>query len=271
MSKHAVPICLWLALIISGCTVKMQTNDLLNGVLWAQTSVEFEVSVRQAFELARHNIEKALKDPHWTAALEQTNHYEALKPAVIIDVDETLLNNFPFEARLVKDGVDFEETLWQAWVNESKAAAMPGAKSFIQYLKAKGIKIFYVTNRIMEAPTVRNIKIALDPMVTAEEVLCKNEMPDWGSDKSSRRAFLARDYRIILLLGDDYNDFAFLGKAGPEERLAKARAHQHYWGKQWIIFSNPVYGHWERALYNYNHNLSAQEKRMAKRRYLNTQ
>jgi len=270
MSKHIFLVSLCILLAVSGCTADRTTHKWLNGILWAQTSVEFQVAVHQAFNTAKINIEKALNDPDWTAALEQTEGYQGLKPAVIIDVDETVLDNSPFEARLVKAGIDFDYKLWEAWVNESKADVMPGAKSFIQYVKTKGVKIFYVTNRLLEAATVKNIKIALDPKVTPDDVLCKNEKSDWGSDKTSRRAFIARDYRILLLMGDDYNDFTFLGKSSPEERIAKTKTHEQYWGKQWIMVSNPVYGHWERALYNYDYDMSDEDKLKAKRNYLNT-
>lgn len=270
MNRHTALVSLCISLIISGCASNRTSHELLNGVLWSQTSVEFQVAAHQAFNTAKINLEKALHDPNWTAALEQMDGYQGLEPAIIVDVDETVLDNYPFDARLVKDGGEFDPELWEAWVNESKADAMPGAKSFIQHVKAKGIKIFYVTNRTLEAPTVRNIKMALDPEVTAADVLCKKEKSTWGSDKTSRRAFIAREYRILLLIGDDYNDFTFLGKLSPEQRISKTKAHQPYWGKQWILVSNPVYGHWERALYNYDNELSAEDKLKAKIKYLNT-
>jgi acid phosphatase len=270
MSKQTALVSFCIALTVSACAANRATHEWLNGVLWAQTSVEFQVSVNQSFNTAKENIQKALNDPDWTAALEQTDGYQGLKPAVIVDVDETVLDNYPFEARLVKEGIGFDYKLWQAWVNESRADGMPGAKSFIQYVKAKGIKVFYVTNRVLEAPTVKNIKMELDPQVTPDDVLCKNEKTDWGSDKTSRRAFIARQYRILLLIGDDYNDFTFLGKVSPEERISNTRNHQQYWGKQWIIISNPVYGHWERALYDYDYKLSDEDKLKAKINYLNT-
>lgn len=269
-NMHIALVSLCLSLTISACASNRATHEGLNGILWAQTSVEYKVAVHQAFNTAKINIQKALNDPDWTAALEQTDDYQGLKPAVIIDVDETVLDNSPFEARLVKAGIDFDYTLWQAWVKESQADAMPGAKSFIQYVKAKDIKIFYLTNRVLEAATVKNIQTELDPEVTADDVLCKNEHSGWGSDKTSRREIIARDHRILLIMGDDYNDFTFLGKVSPEERIAQTKAHQPYWGKQWIMFSNPVYGHWERALYNYDYDLSDEDKLKAKRKYLQT-
>ncbi len=257
-------------IIFAGCCSKRITHESLNGVVWTQTSVEYKVMTIQAFNLAKENIEKALKDKNWTAALEQTKSYQKLKPAVIVDVDETVLDNSPFQARLVESNRSFTPELWEKWVNEINADAMPGAKSFIQYLKKKGIKVFYVTNRILEKPTIKNIQIALDSDVTSEEVFCKNEKPEWSSDKTSRREVIAKNYRILLLVGDDYNDFAFLGKVSPEERNFKAATQQKYWGEKWILICNPLYGNWEKSLYKYDYKMSNEEKLQKKYKYLNT-
>ena len=270
--KKITLITLFILLFISSCDSNNATSTFepLNGVLWTQTSIEYKVAANQAFNAAKASVEKALKNPDWTAALEQTGNYQGLKPAVIVDVDETVLDNSPFQARLVETCKSFNETLWEKWVNEASAEAVPGAKSFIQFLKSKGIKVFYVTNRSLEEPTIKNIQTALDSDVTAKEVLCKREKPEWGSDKTSRRKFISKKYRILLLVGDDYNDFAFLGKVSPEERIKKAETQKMFWGEKWFIICNPLYGNWEKSLYDYNYILSDEEKIKIKLKYLNT-
>ncbi|MCG7994262.1 MAG: hypothetical protein JAZ06_02415 [Candidatus Thiodiazotropha taylori] len=255
-------------MLSAGCATQRVTHERLHGVLWSQTSVEHSIAVNQAFSVAKENAEKALIDSSWSAALEQTEGYENLKPAVIVDVDETVLDNSPFQARLVSKGIDYDHALWEAWVNESNAKAMPGAKEFIQHIKEKGIKVFYVTNRVIEQPTVENIRKELDPSVTSDDVLCKKEKPGWGSDKSSRRELIAKDYRILLLIGDDYNDFAFLDKVSPEERIEKSMKHIKHWGKKWILIANPLYGNWEKALYKYDNKMPDEQKLKEKYKYL---
>jgi acid phosphatase len=259
-----------LVLVASGCATQRVTHERLHGILWSQTSIEYQAAAIQSFSVARKSVEKALKDSSWTAALEQSKGYERLKPAVILDVDETVLDSSPLQARLVRAGIDYNHTLWEAWVNESNADSIPGAKEFIQFLKEKGVKVFYVTNRILEQPTVENIRNVLDPSVSADDVLCKKEKPDWGSDKTSRRELIAQQYRILLLVGDDYNDFTFLDKVSPETRIEKTKQHKHYWGEKWILISNPLYGNWERALYNYDLKMPDNEKLKEKYRYLRT-
>jgi len=255
-------------LVVAGCTSPQSSHESLNGALWVQTSVEYKVAAVQSFTAARSSTVKALNDTSWSAALEQTGEYQNLPPAVIVDVDETVLDNSPFQARLINKGIGFDLDLWEAWVNESTAIAIPGAKEFITFLKQKNVKVFYVTNRALENPTVKNIKQVLDPQVSAEDVLCKNEKTGWGSDKTSRRKEIAQNYRIILLVGDNYNDFHFPGEVGPEERIKKAKTFQDYWGSKWIIVSNPLYGDWEASLYNYDYSMSHENKLKAKYEYL---
>jgi acid phosphatase len=230
-------------------------NEGLNSLLWCRTSVEYEVACIQTFRAAQDAVLKGLEDPAWSAAPEQTADFRMLPPAVIADVDETLLDNTPYQARLVKGNKKFNYALWNNWVNEERADAMPGAREFIAFLKGRGVRIFYVTNRSLEEPTLRNIQKVLDPDATADDVLCKNEQKGWGSDKTSRRAVAAKTHRILALLGDDYNDFAFLGKVSAQERLQTAQAHRDFWGTKWFVLPNPMYGHWEQSLYQYDYDM----------------
>lgn len=259
-----------LCFVASGLAEQVQTDEQLNGVAWVQTSAEYRVSTVQAFRLAELRVLEALADKKITAALEQTTEYEELPPAVIVDVDETVLDNSPFQAQLVEDGKEFSAALWEKWVQRAQAGPIPGAKEFIDFLKEQGIAVFYVTNRKLEEPTLKNIRAALDPNVTADRLLCKYEQRGWTSDKTSRRKVVAKTHRILLLVGDDYNDFASLGKTGAAERTHLAEQFTEFWGTRWILMSNPLYGNWERALYNYDFDLSRQDKIDRKMQHLTT-
>lgn len=141
-----------------GATAKAENPpEMLLGVLWTQASAEWSMATEQAFHLATLNLEKALHDPSWTAALEQQGNFHSLPPAVIVDIDETLLDNSPLAARLILAGKEYDPQLWLEWVKESSAAPMPGAVSFIRFAKEKGVAVFYVTNRKIKNETVRNI------------------------------------------------------------------------------------------------------------------
>ncbi len=236
-----------------GNQISYEANKNLNAVLWMHTSAEYPMLCQQVFKDAYAHLKKGLKNNTWTAALEQRDTYENLPPAIIVDVDETILNNSPFQAELIKERRYFSTRSWHKWVKKSQAKPIPGAKNFIEKVNELGVKVFYVTNRELEASTVVNLRKEIDPKITANEVFCKNEKPSWTANKTSRRKAIAQDYRIVLLIGDDYNDFAYLGEVSPKMRREKAQKYADKWGEQWFILPNPSYGHFADALQNYNY------------------
>src|SRR6266404_8330280 len=126
-------------------------SDLLNAVLWMQRSVEYKASALTAFALARIRLDQALTDPNWTAApKEQTGAYQSLPPAIILDVDETILDNSGYQAWMALKGTTFAPKTWNAYVNTVTSLPIPGALEFAQYADSKGVKVFYVTNRTTE-------------------------------------------------------------------------------------------------------------------------
>lgn len=124
------------------------------------------------------------------------------------------------------------------------------------------VAIYFITNRDykLETPTVENLFHVLDMDINKSQVLCQNERPDWTWNKTSRRAFVANCHRILLLLGDDFNDFTYQGKLSPQERVRQGMRFKNDWSRKWIILPNPVYGDWEKTLYHYESALPTAEK-----------
>ncbi len=87
-------------------------NDLLNATLWVTNSVEFKANALQAYQLAKIRLDEALADKTWTAATEQTGNYQDKPPAVILDADETAIDNGAYEAWLIKTGKDYSGKTW---------------------------------------------------------------------------------------------------------------------------------------------------------------
>ena len=231
---------------------RVATHENLNAVLWMQTSLEFEASAIQAYRLARLQLDAALADPTRTAALEQQGDVSRLPPAVIVDVDETVLDNSYYQARLIRDNAVFATPTWDAWVAEGKATAIPGAVEFSKYAAAKGVTIFYVSNRTanLEQATRRNLAELGFPLTdSVDTVLVRGERPEWSaSAKGPRRAFIATNYRVLMLIGDDLGDFVVDASGTAAERHARTAAQTAWWGERWIMIPNPTYGSWERAL-----------------------
>lgn len=217
-----------------------------------QTAVEYEATALQAYRFAQRQLDEAMKDPSWTAAIEQRGDVATLPPAVVLDIDETVLDNSPFQARGVRDNTAYSEDAWNAWVAESSATAIPGAKAFTQYAAQQGVAVFFITNRMatVEAPTRANLLArGFSLPADVDTVLTRGERPEWqASAKGARRAHVARHYRILLLVGDDLGDFVVDPSGTPAERQTRTAPNADWWGHRWIIIPNPTYGSWERAL-----------------------
>ena len=245
------------------CCGPLQCDNLQTGksfqeqsmlaVLYAQTSAEFAANNIQVYNNAITAIDKALKDTSWTAALEQKGNFSSKSPAIIIDVDETVLDNSAFQARTILEGFSYPEG-WIDWGLEGSADAVAGVSKFLNYADQKGVKIFYVTNRVSELEqstkaNIINLKLPFDEDI---DVLLMKGENDWTSDKVSRRLLIANEYRIILLVGDQLTDFISSEEATLEDisRKELASKYENMWGSKWFMITNPMYGRWEYSLYD---------------------
>jgi len=228
----------------------------LNSALWMRWSAEYRASSTQAYRLAALQLEAALRAPQWTAALEQTGQYTKLPPAVIFDLDETLFDNSPYDAAMVEKGLDYDPTTFVQWNASGGIHALPGALEFAKDAARRGATLFYITNRSLKekAVTIQNLHRLGFPIRSADHLLFKGGRPrnstlEWTSDKTARRRFVAQNYRVLLLLGDDFNDFLSIpAHATVQQRLQLQSRYKNYWGSRWIILPNPHYGSWERSL-----------------------
>ena len=149
----------------------------------------------------------------------------------------------------------------------NRCVEQAGAVEFTQYAASKGVKVFYVTNRTKEeeGPTVEHMKALGFPMGdNVDTFLSAKEQPDWGSAKGTRRAVIAKDYRILLLVGDNFGDFSDAYKGTLEERQKAFEAAKDHWGRDWIAIANPTYGSFESAPYKGDYKLPAAEQRKLK-------
>ena len=244
-------------------------SDLLNAVLWMQRSVEYKATALAAFALARIRLDQALEDRSWTAApKEQAGAYQSLPPAVVLDVDESILDNSGYQAWMALKGTSFDPKTWNAFVNTMTSTPIPGALEFAKYADSKGVKVFYVSNRTAEEEpaTRKNLERFGFPMGGGvDTMLMTRKQPDWGSAKGTRRAYIARSYRILINVGDNFGDFVDEYRGTEAERLKIMQEHQARWGREWIMIANPSYGSFESAPYRHDFKLSDAEKRALKR------
>ena len=241
-------------------------NDNLNATLWMQQSVEYKATAQSLFALARLRLDEALKDKSWTAVPDkQPKDYKKLPLAVIVDCDETVIDNSTFEGAAIKDGLEYTEELWTQYANSASAGAIPGAVAFANYAASKGVTIFYVTNRTFdtEEATRENLKALGFPLGNSDTIYTKGERPEWTSKKESRIAAVAETHRVVLLMGDNFGDFLDAASGSVADRQAAYEAASEHWGRDWIAMPNPTYGSWEGAAGG-PYSLSEDERRQNK-------
>ena len=244
-------------------------NDILNATLWGQTSIEFQANSLAVYALAKMMLDKALADKTWTAApVVQTGDFAGKPPAVILDVDETVLDNSAYEAWLVKEDKGYSSKTWGPFVNTATSTPIAGSLDFIKYAVSKGVQIFYVSNRKapLEAASLDNLKALGYPVDESEDTLLfRGEKPEWKTSKKGvRRAHVAAKYRILMLFGDNFGDFVDGYKGSIAERQALYEKHAAMWGSRWFVIANPMYGSWVSAAFGHKWKLSPDERRQMK-------
>jgi len=252
------------ALLLAGCqaapvreaapAAATPAHDNLNAVVWMQTAAEYEAAVRGTYAAARLQLDRALQDPAWDALPdgEAVPGYETRPPAIIVDADETMIDNSAFQARGVRDGGPFAYENWLAWVNERRARALPGAIDFANYAASKNVPIYFVTNR--DAPqetqsTIANLRALGFPIAAdGSNVLPRGDARAPGREKSQRRRWVSERHRVVLLLGDNLGDFMDGVAVSVAQRQALVAKYADRWGTRWFMQPNPTYGSWEAAV-----------------------
>jgi 5'-nucleotidase (lipoprotein e(P4) family) len=230
-------------------------REQLNATLWMQRAPEFRALAQQVYRLATDRISAPSRG---SAALEQKDVPDdvlaRLPTAVILDLDETVLDNTVYQARLLRDGTSYDTKSWGRWVGAGEAEAVPGAREFIAAARRLGHTVFYISNRDCTAPpptasdpcpaktaTMRNlVALGIDPRPEPDRMLLRNERPEWNVGlKTHRRAFVAANYRIVALVGDDLGDFV-----DPRQFIGDRERLEPRFGNTWFVLPNPVYGSW---------------------------
>ena len=237
-------------------TTATPAHDNLNATLWMQGSVEYSAVTLQVFRQACAALDAALADPRWSALpVPEQRHaggFESRPPAVIADLDETLIDNSPYQARRVVAGGSYDPDSWRAWVAEADARAVPGALEFARCAQERGVALVYVSNRKHEgerAATIANLQALGFPLDDSHAlVLLRGDSRGPDREKGTRRAWVAQRYRVLQLLGDNLGDFLDGVDATPAARVAMTDRYQDWWGERWFMLPNPSYGSWEDAL-----------------------
>ena len=252
---------------VSATTQSVQPQTAANlqyqvgGTLYMQKAAEYRSLAYQAFNLARLRLDADL-DKKNVKKLPKAER--GMPRAIVVDIDETILDNSPAQAYSIANNAPFNLKDWYAWGEMRKAKAVPGAVAFLNYAVSKGAKIFYVSNRdeVQKQATIDNLKnVGLTDVGNDNVILRAGE-----SSKEARRTAIAKTYRIVMLMGDNLDDFSnVFEKRSIADRFAETDKARENFGRNFIVLPNAMYGTWENAIYEYGRLSEAQkaEKRMS--------
>ena len=218
-----------LLIILLSCNQKTSRKD--HSIYWQKNSAEYYALCIQAYNMAKFQIDRALMS------------YSEKPLAIVADIDETVLNNLPYNEMLIKTGESFRQNTWSEWVNKKEAEPIPGSLDFFNYVEDRGIEIIYLSNRREEnyEPTKANLISAGFPFDDQTIMLLR----DKNGNKESRRKQLS-GYKIVLLLGDNLSDFnERFYKESNKSRIEGVNSLQQMFGDRYILFPNLIYGTWE--------------------------
>lgn len=259
--KKAIPV-LSLTILtgLSACTQTTLTREPQLGIAWVESSAEYDALTLQAYQNAIRLLDELIADRSATALPGQEDMAD-LPTAVILDVDETSLSNVEFQVYI--DG-NFSHEAFDKWQHNNPSRRIEGAPEFVQAARDKGVTVFFITNRPcherdfapgpcpQEAITLQDLAEAGIEADT-EHLLLVGEKPEWNREKRFRQELVARDYRVIMLVGDDLGDFLPCIRAKPvapcsaataEDRRRMTLEYSEYWGVSWHILPNPMHGSW---------------------------
>jgi 5'-nucleotidase (lipoprotein e(P4) family) len=227
------------------------TDGKLFATVYQQRAAEYRALCFQAFNIAYQRVDEII--------LTRT-----LKPKTIVtDIDETILNNSPYEAHQTLQGKDYESASWYEWVSMVNADTVPGSPTFLKYASSKGLEIFYITNRSEKERevTIKNLQKFNFPNSDSAHLFPRQD----NSSKEERRQSIAASHDIVMLMGDNLGDFSYLfDKKNTEERMQNVNSVAAEFGSRFIVLPNPVYGDWESSIYKYNPLSQAQKDSVMK-------
>lgn len=232
-----------------GQTSKTSSQEhLVLATIWYQHSPEMKALYYQGFNIAKMRLAGFAKQ-------------KTQKPkAVVVDIDETMMDNSPFEAQQILESHGFTSETWKAWSNKAKAKATPGAVEFTHFCDSLGVTVVYISNRKLDEieSTLKNLDSLKFAFAKKENLLFKSDV----SGKKVRRDKVSEKYEIVMLIGDNLNDFSEVFENRDENWGSNiVEKFKNEFGNHYIMLPNPMYGEWEKNIYGKNVKLTDDQMR----------
>ena len=229
---------------------KCNQDHSIQATYWYQSAAENAALYHQGFNIAKDRIDEIAKMKH------------TKKPAVVLDIDETIIDNSFFQAESIREKLPYSKERWNNWVKKEVATAVPGAIRFIEYALEKNVTVIFITNReeSVRESTLRNLAAIGFPVLPNENYLFRTTV----SDKTERRAIMAEKYELLLFMGDNLSDFsAVFDDRSVNNGFGAVEENSDQFGRNFIVFANPTYGDWQKELLT-NGDESCTDKKMVK-------
>lgn len=215
---------------------QLRSRENTMGSLWYQNAAEVDALYQQGYNVATNKLKELLKQP-------------TDKPySIVLDIDETVLSNIPFQVKMIKDGTAFNPKLWDEWVQKAEATPVAGAKEFLQFADKNKVQIYYISDRTdaQVDATIKNLEAQGLPVQGRDHLMFKKE---GDKSKEGRRQEVLKHTNLVMLFGDNLVDFAEFSTKSEEDRDKMFEQLKAEFGDKFIIFPNPMYGSWESAVY----------------------
>ena len=213
-------------LFFTGSGLVVGEGKLPNDVRWVRQSAEYRILCEQLFHQATVAILRRVKAEKNSGNL-----------AVVVDLDETVLDNSHYQVERWKAGLSFTQDSWSDWVNRKEAGLIPGAKAFLSTVRKKGVRVVFLSNRMNDnlKPTRENLQAlgALDPRDLFLLRLDKDDLKEVRRKEvtdGTGRMKKVGPLKVIGYVGDQMGDF-------PSDRKLE-------FGKTNFLLPNPMYGKW---------------------------
>ena len=215
---------------------QLRSRENTMGSLWYQNAAEVDALYQQGYNVATSKLKELLKQP-------------TSKPySIVLDIDETVLSNIPFQVKMIKDGTAFNPKLWDEWVQKAEATPVAGAKEFLQFADKNKVQIYYISDRTDAQVdiTIKNLEAQGLPVQGRDHLMFKKE---GDKSKEGRRQEVLKHTNLVMLFGDNLVDFAEFSTKSEADRDKMFEQLKAEFGDKFIIFPNPMYGSWESAVY----------------------
>ena len=213
------------------CAQEQLNDQMVLAAAWMQNSAEYRELCYQAYNIALERVEAAV-----------ANHQKGDKPlAIVLDVDETVLDNSAFDAGYIgtNNAYSVKDKDLDEWCNTAEAPAMPGAAEYLQAVDKLGVDIFYVSNRSMaQIPCSKeNFKRTGFPQADEKHLIFQDD----SSNKMGRFEQVMKEYDVVVFMGDRMSDLPIDSyHKSQSERNALVDQHKDEFGKRFIVLPKQI-------------------------------